>query len=410
MKGRLLAVSWEFPPMYGPRATQVSRSLRELAALGRETTAITMAPRRRGPHWHDGVDPEPLPGVDVVRVPSPEEWWSVRAAWRLAPVLRDWPDSKWVWIRRAERAALQAAAVQSFAGLMTFGQPWSNHLIGLRVSGATGLRWVAHFSDPWVDSPYSAGFGRQRAAWRQMEADVIRRADGVVFVTAETADLVMRKYPPEWRRKVSIVPHGFAPQAFAGERRPGPLRIVHTGRFYSGRRTPVSFLKAIAALNARANLANILEVTLVGPHVAEFKRESDAIGLDGIVRFRERVPPAQAQEIAADADVLLVIDAPSDGPSVFLPSKLVDYLSLGKPILGITPAIGASASLLRRLGCRIAPPDRVDSIAAAVADVIAEWREGRLAVSPAFADVAAEFDIRVTTRQLEAALTRAFRT
>ena len=45
--------------------------------------------------------------------------------------------------------------------------------------------------------------------WQQMEADVVRETSAIVFVTAETADLVMAKYPSAWRQKVFVVPHGF---------------------------------------------------------------------------------------------------------------------------------------------------------------------------------------------------------
>jgi hypothetical protein len=109
--------------------------------------------------------------------------------------------------------------------------------------------------------------------------------------------------------------------------------------------------------------------------------------------------------------VLLVIDAPApapDVPSVFLPSKLVDYLPLRKPILGITPDPGASARLLRRLGCPIAPPEDVPAIASALRDLMARWRAGTLGVAPSFDDVAREFDIRRTARLLDAVMSRAF--
>ena len=80
---RLLAVSWEMPPMYGPRGTQVARVLGQLAAIGWRPTTICMAPRRGGRHWFGGGAVDPA-GVELVRVPSPEEWITVRAAWRLA--------------------------------------------------------------------------------------------------------------------------------------------------------------------------------------------------------------------------------------------------------------------------------------------------------------------------------------
>ena len=138
------------------------------------------------------------------------------------------------------------------------------------------------------------------------------------------------------------------------------------------------------------------------------ERDAAALGIGSLVRFRGRVPPAEAARAAADADVLLVIDAPSDGPSVFLPSKLIDYLPFRKPILGVTPEDGASARLLHRLGCPVAPPDDIDAIAAALADLVRRWREGTLSVGAAFDGVAAEFDIRRTARVLHDVLIRAF--
>src|SRR5262245_36750338 len=316
------------PPMYGPRAIQVSRALAALAPLGWRTTAICLAPRRGGPHWFEGAI-EPPKDVELVRVPSPEEWMPVRIGWRLAPWLRDYPDSTRVWVSRATRAALDASAAGGFAGLITFAQPWSDHLVGLRVHRATKLPWVAHFSDPWSDSPYATA--RQRSIWKRMEADVIREASALIFVTEETADLAMAKYPDAWRKKAAVVPHGFDSSlttAARGSRDPHrPLRLVHTGRFYSGFRTPMTLLRALAGLHQRESMSGVLDVTFVGPHTTEFERDAVAMGVGSFVRFRGRVSPAEATAIASEADVLLVIDAPGgpgDIPSLFLPSKLVD--------------------------------------------------------------------------------------
>jgi glycosyltransferase involved in cell wall biosynthesis len=396
--------------MYGPRAAQVSRSLAALADLGWRTTAICLDPRKYGPHWPDGVDPDTLAGVELVRVPSPEEWLVTRAAFRLAPALRELPDTGRVWTGRAARAACRAAATTEYAGLLTFGQPWSDHLAGLRVRRATKLPWVAHFSDPWVDSPYANAPAWRRSIWRRMEEDVIRDATAVVFVTAEAADLVMKKYPDEWRLKVAVVPHGFdAPGAATPlpPRRPGPMRIVYTGRFYSGVRTPIPLLDAMARLDAREPLAGVVELTFVGPHAGPFVSQAEARGLGSMVRFLPRLPAREASAMTQDADVLLVIDAPFS-PNPFLPSKLIDYLPCRKPILGLTPPIGASAGLLRRLQCPVVPPDDVEAIASALSDLLRRWRSGALQLSASFVQVASEYDIRCTALRLNDVLVRAF--
>ena len=409
---KLLAVSWELPPMYGPRATQVARTLGQLALLGWHSTVVCLDPRRGGPHWRDGVDAVFPGGIDTIRVPSPEEWTLVRVAWRVLPALRDRPDSKWVWIGRAARAAAQQAAKTSFDGLVTFGQPWSDHLVGLRVHRATKLPWVAHFSDPWVDSPYMRSSPAQLREARRMEEEVVREADGLVFVTRQMADLVMKKYPEAWRGKAGVVPHGFDGTSVSQRDHPrratGPMRLVYTGRFYEGLRTPTSVLQALARLHARQSLVNVLNVTFVGPHVTWFALEAARLGISAFVHFRDRVPPAEAIAVADEADVLLVIDAPTEGPSPFLPSKLVEYLPLRKPILGVTPSAGATAELLQRLGCQAAAPGDVDAIEIALVCLLKQWHDGALSVSPAFDRIAEEFDIRRTTAQFAGLLTHVF--
>jgi glycosyltransferase involved in cell wall biosynthesis len=412
---KLLAVSWEFPPMYGPRATQVSRALGALVPLGWQPTVVCLDPRRGGPNWRDGVAPLPVPGVQVLRVKSPEEWTIVRALWRLMPALRDRPDPKWVWIPRAADAGTDAAMTTTFDGLASFAQPWSSHLAALRIHRQTKLPWVAHFSDPWIDSPYWTGTTAQRAAAAEMEQQVVREAAALVFVTEEAADLVMKKYPRELRSKASVVPHGFVPPTLEGSFRrshPGamgePMRLVYTGRFYDGLRTPTALLRALAALHTQESLEGLVEFTFVGPFVTPFAAEARSLGVDRLARFKEKVPQADAQAIAESADVLVVIDAPTNGPSPFLPSKLVDYLPLRKPLLGITPLPGASASLIRRLGGSVAAPDDEAAMADALRDLISRWRDGTLSTGSGFDAAAAQYDITKTTAALSDVLTRAF--
>jgi hypothetical protein len=77
---------------------------------------------------------------------------------------------------------------------------------------------------------------------------------------------------------------------------------------------------------------------------------AEKLGLGSMVDFYEQLPYINSLQDSAMCDVLLLIDAPSSKPSPFLPSKLVDYLMLRKPIFGLISSKGASADLLSRLG------------------------------------------------------------
>jgi hypothetical protein len=79
-------------------------------------------------------------------------------------------------------------------------------------------------------------------------------------------------------------------------------------------------------------------------------------------------------------------------------------------MLGVTPEPGAAAALLRRLGCPVAPPDDIAAIAAALADLVRQWRTATLGVSETFDHVAAEFEIGRIAARFDEVLVRAFGT
>lgn len=410
MSRRLLAVSWDMPPLSGPRAVQVSRTLKHLVPLGWNSCVVAFGPRSN----RYNQDPELArrlsapTGVTLVKVPSLEEHLLFRTLWRVLPPLKLLPDEKWVWIGAAARAAVRLAAEQKFDVLVTFAQPWSDHLAGLRIHRETGLPWVAHFSDPWTDSPYLRGPAWQSRIWARMEADVVRTADALVFVNAQTADRVMRKYPSEWRHKTHVVPHGFdptEPSPLPAAARDTRLTLVHTGRFYEGLRTPDSFLRALASLSKRMSLAARLRVVFVGTPIPSHRRLTASLMLDDVVEFTGRMTFSESATWAAAADVLLVIDAPAE-ESLFLPSKLVDYMRAGKPILALTPPHGASADVVRDLGYPVIAPENEAEIAHAVETLLNAHAEGRLSTSATHDTVAQHFDIRRTARAFAEILER----
>lgn len=395
------------PPLSGPRAVQVTRTLAALPEFGWRSRTVCFGPRSERYQQDHRVSLDELSGgaASLIPVASPEEWLLFRALWRLAPPLKQLPDEKRVWMPGALRAA-RASLDRSPADLVvSFAQPWTDHLIGLALKRERRLPWVAHFSDPWVDSPYFPGGAAARRRAASWERQVIEEATRVVFVNAHARDRVMAKYPEAWLAKTAVVPQGFQ-ASFPGETvsAVGPLRIVYTGRFYEGIRTPETLLEAMALVNTRVPLRDRLEVQFIGSGMEAYAKRANELRLGHSVVFSGRVTPQHAQERARRADVLLIVDAPSEqGPSLFLPSKLVDYLPLRKPILGITPVEGPSADLLRELGYPVVDPRNVAGIAQLLQELIEH--HGRKPGPSARHDVvASRFAVRETTRAFAAVL------
>jgi glycosyltransferase involved in cell wall biosynthesis len=164
-------------------------------------------------------------------------------------------------------------------------------------------------------------------------------------------------------------------------------------------------LRALAALSKRIPLASRLRVVFVGTPIPSHRRLTTSLMLDGVVEFTGRLSFAESAGWAAAADVLLVIDAPAE-ESLFLPSKLVDYIRAFKPILALTPPRGASADVVRDLGYPAIPPENEAEIAHAVEILLQAHAEGRLSASATHDAVAQRFDIRHTASAFAEILAR----
>ena len=405
MNRNLLAVSWAMPPLLLPRALQISRLLKQGSQLGWSTTVVTVDPASLGKSVPLDADLE-RPYAEhytTVRVTSWERTLLHRVVFRVAPFLKHMPDEKQVWVPPAYHAARKLLSKQKFDALISFAQPWSSHLVALRLHRKTGIPWIAHFSDPWTAGTHTAL--SPWAAWlaKRWEAQIVREATHLVFVTPEALDATMARFPAELKKKASVVPHGYDTSVMNRiEMTSTPrkeLRVVHAGHFY-GARSPETFLKALSELNQSTPLAGVLRIRFIGYVPPDFLEKAKRLGLGGCVDALGPQSYLRALQELQQADVLLLIEAAAP-TNLYFPSKLVDYLLFKKPILGLTPAKGSSADLLKQLQCPVVDPDNTEGIRNALARLIEQKQAGSLTVSADFSRIAQTFDIQNTAKQFE---------
>jgi len=395
---QLLAVSFAYPPAASPRAVQVARLLKHLKA---STTLVCADYDDKDRIDASLVREAEAPLARCLRVPFARSGLRSlvgRVAYRFdLPLVDKTPDPFGPW------ATPVVAAVEAFARahayrpdvLATFGSPMSDHLIGLALHRRLRVPWIAHFSDPWVENPF-LGYDRlTRRVNLALEARVVWAADRLVFTSEETVELVMRKHQPGLRSKARVLPHAFEPESFggpagrdasderdaSGERDASVLVVRYLGDFY-GRRSPAPLFEALRRLLAAepSTLAGV-RFELIG---SQGEGQLKAAGLDslpeGLVVARPPVKYLESLRLMKWSDGLLVVDAPAD-VSVFLPSKLVDYVGAARPVFGITPP-GTAAALIRRLGGWIADPSDAAGVADALRDFVAFLRSRRGDAAP----------------------------
>ncbi len=360
---RLLAVSYVLPPNLYPQAIQIGRLLYHCEdELG--VTCGVMVTQATGLDCYPDFNTR-LTYKIKVPFQSKIKGLLQRFAIYCLPFYGRCPDEYVGWIDLAAQKTLAYLKEHQIKPerLLTFGEPMSDHLVGRQLRASLGIPWVAHFSDPWADNPFRRYFVLSKWINRRLEKFVISEADRVVFTSQETLDLVMKKYPESWRSKAYVIAHGYQADLYPAPAKQGsaPLVFRYVGNFY-GDRTPAPLFEALAQLQSEnPELLNNIQIELVGSIPARMLKTQAYRALPNrLVKTTSTVSYLKSLELMAEADLLLIIDAPNPGISVFLPSKLIDYIGAGKPIIGLVPR-GASATLIQRLGGTAADP--MDSIA-----------------------------------------------
>jgi len=186
---------------------------------------------------------------------------------------------------------------------------------------------------------------------------VVQRADRLVFTNRETRELVMESFPARSRAKARVVAHAFEPhREQPSPRLPGaPIVVRYLGAFY-GRRSPAPLVAALARLaRERPAVLEGVRIELVGPSEVALDEVPGAAQLPaGLLQMLPPVDYSTSLELMMSADLLLVVDAPAER-SPFLPSKLVEYVGSGRPIVALSPP-GPAAELVGRLGGWVADP------------------------------------------------------
>jgi glycosyltransferase involved in cell wall biosynthesis len=285
---------------------------------------------------------------------------------KLMPLLGQYPDS-FVFTNGAVLKRAKKLDLSKYDALVTWSQYHSIHLVGLEIKKLfPKLRWIAHLSDPWIDNSYVHYNSLARHINSQMEKAVMNNADKIVLTSKLSQELIMQKYPEEIKKKSIVIPHPYDPALYVGlphTRREAKKIFRYLGTFY-GERSPEPLFKGLARLlTKKPELLGNVVFELVGEIEKHyFNSEAYRFLPNGLIRVRPSVSYTDSLKLMCEADALLVVDAPADKPSVFLPSKLVDYFGAGKLLVGITPP-GTSMTLIEKAGGFTADPRDIDKIA-----------------------------------------------
>jgi glycosyltransferase involved in cell wall biosynthesis len=226
-----------------------------------------------------------------------------------------------------------------------------------------GRPYVFHVADPWPDFPIAMGALDHPVAQRvafAIESLAYRRASLVTTVTPGLVELLDAK--PSARGKVRLVPNGVDTGRFDPDRDPrearaalgwpeAPITLVYAGSVGLAQGLG-TLLDAVARLE---DDGTVIHVVGGGYERARLEAEARDRGLAN-VRFEPARSADAIPEVLAAADGILVLLR--DGPLYehSLPTKLLEGLAAGRPI--VLSAAGEAAAIVADAGAGyIAPPE-----------------------------------------------------
>lgn len=253
------------------------------------------------------------------------------------------PDDAFMWYLPAKKAALRLCKEHDFDLLISSALPFTAHLVGLAIKNEyPNLKWIADTGDPFAYQPLHpinnyALYGKIND---RLEKTVVQKADFVTLTNAGAQNLYFDKMPAQ-AAKFKVIPPLLRNGKDKGNAdfsapitpdRAHKISLAYFGSFFKRIREPrlllaffAEFLQHYPAFSDQIELhffGNIFENFLAD--FRAFPRLKNKIFLHGMI------DSTRVKSEMQNADFLLNVGNATDFQ---LPSKSVDYLASGKPII-----------------------------------------------------------------------------
>ncbi len=263
--------------------------------------------------------------------------WVVDKTWRK----NYWPDGSQLFLKPGIEKGKEIIANRAITHIVSVGLPFTCHWIAKSLKQASpNVHWHMDIQDPFC---YSKEFWVNNF---EKYAEKNKKAEALTFELADSISLTNEKAKDRYAKlfsgqsgKMTVMPPLFhnesAESSYDMQLYPAKIHLGYFGSFYDGVRSPLLFLKFLKYLHAfDETLFDKIQFHFVGqmdrnsyPMFDLYPEIRRFMVLHG---FKNRSETLSAMQ---QVDIVMNFGNSTD---YHLPSKVVDFLHVGKPILNLT--------------------------------------------------------------------------
>jgi glycosyltransferase involved in cell wall biosynthesis len=381
-----------YPPA-NPEGIVTSKLVLAMLKAGWHVDVITSNRWARYPAGAERLPPGLEGRIHTVRLPRKWSAGCVAACLR-SKVSSRVPYPPWgdPWSVPALRQARVLLARHNYDFILSRALPIVGHTAALLLHRETDIPWIANWNDPtpfcMAPAPYGGGpvlgwaskslparvFAR---GIREYLKSVARQAAWHTFPCERLRQYICSYLPVDVQARSSVIPH----VALSSLRMPvepcKSFTLCHSGSLLPPR-SPDTLFAGIRLFLDETRPAEGIRVRFFGADLEHIRPRAAALGIAPLVSVEKGVPYEESLRALAQETVLVIIE-PDMADGIFLPSKLVDYVQTGRPILALSPRCGTINDLLRENAGGIS----VDGgspreVARALAVLYRAWKAGTL--------------------------------
>lgn len=327
LKGDILIISRSFYPMNSPRSFRTTELVKEFARQGHDVTLLTY----KNPEYHvpfeeeHGVNIKDLGGPTLPKIETSNgnriSIFMKRVLNRGLNLLFEYPDIE-IMIR-AKQALKRESGYDLLISIAVphpthWGVAWAR-----KKENQIADTWVADCGDPYM------GFRMDRFNkpfyFKYIEKFFCRKADAITVPIEEAKNA----YYKEFRNKIYVIPQGFnfdeVPKAEEKAANNNGIPVfAYAGNLLGGGRNPYKLLEYLSGLDKPFKF--IIYTQKSGPAEPYVEKSN------GRIEIRNAIPRIELLKELSAMDFLVNLE---NETSMQLPSKLIDYYLVNRPVLSV---------------------------------------------------------------------------